>query len=206
VKNCKQCGAPIAEGWPPCCPRPSDCWQRYIRGLPPRKPNVAKTSSGEGNPHPDSALSVAPSSAAGPCPASSANQVPPAAATSPTETSRVPRRRYHFKPDSSLNPVSQLMARIVDRLEGSGRRLGWRDLYRCLNGSRYSNYDEAIERLRLKGAIKIDPKSRVVTLLRFPGELFPPKKAKRRSKGRQRSQRDLEQRAAWLGRKVAEKD
>ena len=96
------------------------------------------------------------------------------------------------------------MARIIDRLETSGRRLGWRDLYRRLNGSRHPNYREAIERLRVKQAIAVDPESRMVTLLGIPPELFPLKKVKRRSKSRHRSQRDIEQRAAWLARKTAE--
>jgi hypothetical protein len=37
MKTCKQCGKEVPEDyWLPCCPAPSDCYHRHIRGLPPR--------------------------------------------------------------------------------------------------------------------------------------------------------------------------
>jgi hypothetical protein len=111
-----------------------------------------------------------------------------------------------------LSPTP-LMTRIVRRLHVSGGHLGWRELYRHLNGYRYPDFRRTIERLLLSEAIAIDPESRVVTLLRTPAQLFLPeplrhkgKKVKRPSKGRHRSQRDLQLRATWLAKKLAEDD
>jgi hypothetical protein len=126
-----------------------------------------------------------------------------------TSSTEMPERN-DLESHRLLSPTA-LMTRIVRRLHASGGRLGWRELYRHLNGYRHQDYRQSIERLRLSEAIAIDPESRVVTLLRTPAQLFPPeplrhgrKKVKRPSKGRHRSQRDLEQRAAWLAKKLAE--
>jgi hypothetical protein len=52
MRTCVQCGKAINDGWLPCCPRPSDCYQRYIRGLPPRRPTVVSEPDQNGVPAP----------------------------------------------------------------------------------------------------------------------------------------------------------
>ena len=127
----------------------------------------------------------------------------PATLTGASDTTRP---GCHGKPDRSL---ARLKASIVTGLEGAGGRLGWRDLSRRLNGYRHpAAYQQAVEGLLTSGVIAVDPKSPIVTLLRVPAELFPeppePRRIKRPSRGRNRSQSDLEQRKSWLARKRGE--
>lgn len=67
-----------------------------------------------------------------------------------------------------------LTARIVDRLRWQGHQMGWRDLCRAFKRELApAVWGHAIERLKLKQAIKADSVTRIVRLLRVLDELFP---------------------------------
>jgi len=84
-------------------------------------PSDASIGPPEGKPAPGLPPLLVVSGSTEPCPGSGAEQATAAIPANPNTAERIPRPRHSFKPDRSLNPVRQLMAKIVDRLEASKR-------------------------------------------------------------------------------------
>jgi hypothetical protein len=77
-------------------------------------------------------------------------------------------------------------------------------LRRALNAYRLAGWDQAVDVCRQLGAIHIDQNG-TVKLLLAPARLFPsPPPAPRKSAGRIRSARELEQRREWFKKNVLE--
>jgi hypothetical protein len=110
---------------------------------------------------------------------------------------------------------ASLAVRILERL--AGRRLGYVDvgcpisaempmgqLRRALNAYRLAGWDQAVDVCKQFGAISIDQNG-IVKLLGVPGRLIPPPPpAPRKSAGRNRSEKELAERRAWVTKKRLE--
>jgi len=80
------------------------------------------------------------------------------------------------------------------------------ELRRSLNAPRFNNWDQAVRLCEQLRAIKVDPTG-LVSLIQMPARLFPPPPpTPRKSAGRHRSQRDLEQRSEWFTKNVLGSD
>ena len=81
-----------------------------------------------------------------------------------------------------------------------------KQLRRSLNAYRFNNWDQAVRLCEQLRAIKVGPGG-LATLLQVPARLFPPPPpAKRKSAGRIRSARELEQRREWFKKNVLGND
>jgi hypothetical protein len=121
-------------------------------------------------------------------------------------------RRISKKPSTAA-----LAVRILEKLAGrrlkyfdAGRQISaempMKQLRRALNAYRFNNWDQAVRLCEQLRAIKVCP-SGLATLLQVPARLFPPPPpAKRKSAGRIRSARELEQRRQWFKKNVLGND
>jgi len=85
-------------------------------------------------------------------------------------------------------------------------KMPMKQLRRSLNAYRFNNWDQAVRLCEQLRAVKVDPGG-LATLLQVPARLFPPPPpAKRKSAGRIRSARELEQRREWFKKNVLGND
>jgi hypothetical protein len=163
MRICKQCGKEVPEDyWLPCCPAPSSCYHRHVRGLPPRKPPEAERH----------AEPVVPR--------------PPEPTLEPEEPTRpvTPRRGSKHVMAYDLDGLGW---RIVSWLRENGATHGrftkLRTMQNRLSLHRYSYWRTALSYLRQRDVVQIEGKE--ITLLddswENTREVTKPRKYRRRT-------------------------
>jgi hypothetical protein len=143
MKRCKQCGKEVPEDyWLPCCPAPSDCYHRHIRGLPPRR-----LPEPEGH-----AAPVAP--------------IPHVSRLEPEEATKplVSRRGSKHVMSDDLEGLGRRMVRWLRENGGtSGRFVKIRTMQNHLSLHRYGYWRMAVSFLEQRKVVQVD--EREITLL-----------------------------------------
>jgi hypothetical protein len=139
VKTCQQCGKEVpADYWLPCCPAPSDCYHRHVRGLPPKvlvesvKPLVPVNPEPPGEHRP--------------------------AGEEPKEPRkiRIPRRRGKNLRPGDTEALARHIAHWLNDRGATYRPVTVSKLYQGLNLYRYSEWRVALKSLQQRKVIKIE--------------------------------------------------
>lgn len=136
MKTCRQCGKEVpAEYWLPCCPAPSDCYQRHVRGLPPRKPREAEQHSEPAAPP------------------------QPEAKFEPEEPTRpvIGRRgSKHIEPHDRAGLGQRIVSWLRENGATNGRSIKIRMMQNRLSLHRYSYWRPALSYLRQRNIVRIE--------------------------------------------------